>query len=832
MEFIFVKIFNIFIKNQKYFLDKIYIMSSIRDEAPKGRRDSDIEFYLKSGLTDEQVRDILKATKKDPKEVDTIMTNYMEAKHKMIKLVKKFVRKIEKHYGTMEIPNLIQKGIHFAKKYKFTDSEVESFIRFVLNKDISKFYYYDQEMEKTAMSKFLGIAPTDVATKPFEVKPMDTAALNEILRLYESTKQLYATVKDQRLLYNGSVEITTGFDVNKHNSAIYIHPVVVGLFLPRIGILEQRTLFSNFGRLVSMHTMPYQAKINPYHTEITYPQEIKNDYELAIEIARDPNSLTYFSEETPIVNMLKRFKVQIELWRNVLNMQQGKFNSTKDTLDADDGISGFIRALNSFDWTYFDGGNNNNMMDEATVLRKFLSVFAIRPTFVQLSSVPIDPNTGTASMKVEQFLGLGRNITSVTDISYVNIQVVNLKIPNPNTDKIAKNCDKATLQEIIETDTPELYIEHRTFVPKSRKVLLTRHLMFVHINRRSRSRMGEPELNIDYLTRIPSYYLSETKINSNMLLTDAEVTQAKKVTPKNAYVYYEYDSTLYEKEVKSTVAARGGALPLIDWRTTAGGGAGELDLTENAVGSYEGMYGIGVSLIDLKEKKLYLKSVIGIEKVSENIKSPQCISIVSMYDVTQENITTHYPEKLPFSQYVAYIPQLGEKEGVQLFKKIDDLKIRGEGNVYVDTHNLNESVYDYIKSYGTIFVYADKEGFNMDVTPSQKGGADLVGGLNVELKINKIPTAGDAIDKKIVNTAVSAFLTEFKNNLTGVVGAAAAANDPDATARGVYWGVTDPNVASVSIGNAKAIGNKLVKTIQDELQRINVIIDPHIPLIQ
>jgi len=645
-------------------------------------KDLDIEFYLKSGLSDDQIKNIMKTIKKDKQEYDFFMNRYQTIKNKLIKLVEKFIYKIEKRFGSLEIPDLISRGIYYAKRSNLNDGEIEAFTRFILNDSVNK-YHYKTELEKNAIAKFIGISPDDMTIKPFNIKPLDITILNKILMLYDITQQLYMAIIDKRLFYINTQNIRSIFNKNNDNIAVYIHPLVIALFLPRIGILEQRMLFSNFGRLVSMHTIPYQTKINIIKPN--YKNEIKNDLDLALDMAKDPSSLMYFFDEIPIVTMLKRFQVQIELWKNIYNIHISKFYSTKEIPDSDDGISGFIRALNNFKLTYLGEDDDANISDEISILRKLLTVFAIRPTFVMLSSLPINTEIGKP-MDKEYYLKLNSNISGLTTISYINIQIVNLKIPD-TSDENGVNCSADTLQDIITGGIPELYVEHKTFVPKSRKIIMTRHLMFVYINRRCKSDIHDPKINIIYMSTIPLYYSSEVFVNNNKL-----IGRCRRDNETLMYVMYEEN----KKEINNSFK--------------------ESDNWDTKIYMGSEFVGIGISMIKIKANvnPLYLKSVVAIDRIDGATRPPPCISIVSNVDISKNLVIDEkdigYPEKLPFSSYVAYIPQIGDTQKGALYTNLSSIKTRGYNSVkYVNDDN-DETIYTYIKSYGTIFIYADQFG--------------------------------------------------------------------------------------------------------------------------
>jgi len=295
-----------------------------------------------------------------------------------------------------------------------------------------------------------------------DIKATDQSALQEITRLYEATRIVHASLKNQVLQYKSCPpEVTTGgFDRTKHNINLFVHPIVAFLFLAKIKAIEDRMLLANFGRLVS-HRSPYNANMNMADNYLQ--GELEAESVLAYELAKDPHSLAYFNEETPLANLLKRFKIQIELWRNVMNLRQGRFYSTGD-FGVDDSVTGFLRTLNSFDWTFFDSPESYQVQDEGTILRKILSVFSIRPTFTQISSLQLSQT------------GLMTNVNTLAQTSFVNTPIINIRLPPGGTG--------APIQLENAFRQNDWYIENKMLVPKNKSIIFSRELAFFYVNRR------------------------------------------------------------------------------------------------------------------------------------------------------------------------------------------------------------------------------------------------------------------------------------------------------------------------------------------------------------
>jgi hypothetical protein len=276
------------------------------------------------------------------------------------------------------------------------------------------------------------------------------------------------------------------------------------LFIPKIDYIEKRMLLTNIARMILSRAQPYLKEANFHLQENIIPGELDAEFELAYDIANDPNALEYFENDTPMDNMIKRFKCQVELYKTVINLRQGRYYSTG--YDQDDGITGLIRILNSFNWTYFDSPELFHVQDEGTILRKLLSVFSCRPTFTQLSSY-------------SERYGIG--YTSVSNLAktvFVNIPIVNIKLPMESADGQvhAISLTKALTQN-------DYFLEHRAVVPKNKSVIYSNQVAFFYANRKyPTSTFNSLSVSMRCIA-LPISVINQTTINKTRVLFDSKM---------------------------------------------------------------------------------------------------------------------------------------------------------------------------------------------------------------------------------------------------------------------------------------------------------------------
>jgi hypothetical protein len=427
----------------------------------------DMEFFLRHDIPVEQVRSILRHRKMSEDKVEATVAKLVEAKDRIRKYAQRFIEKIDQHYGLHDIPTIVKKAAKFAEKHQLSNAEREVIISTAMKGDVYNTFNPLNDLRYSEMSKFMGIESP--AGQVLNIQPKDYNSLNELVKLFETTRILHIDVKNQLTLYRDcAVEAINGkFDNSKHNLSTHVHPVVVALFLPKIDALEKRMLCSNLGRIVLQRSLPYLPKhIQLYDNVLA--GELEAEWELTCDIVQDPNSLAYFSDDTPITNMIKRFRIQIELWKNVLNLRQGRYYSLG--YDENDGINGFLRVLSQYDWTYFDSPDMFHIQDEGSVLRKLLAVFSVRPTFAQVSSL-----TQRSFMGFANFTGLART-------TFLRIPIINVRLPNIVPNNLGMPMPQIHLERAI--NQSDYFIENKLFVPKSKNVIYSRNVVFFYINRR------------------------------------------------------------------------------------------------------------------------------------------------------------------------------------------------------------------------------------------------------------------------------------------------------------------------------------------------------------
>jgi len=245
--------------------------------------------------------------------------------------------------------------------------------------------------------------------------------------------------------------------------------------------------------------------------QYTTPDEIKDETLFAYQMATDPNAIPYLSKDTPLVNLLKRYRVQIELWKNINNLRQGNVYASGD-YDSANAITGFTSAIAKVDYAYVDNPALQFVQDEGTLIRKLLHIFALRPTYT-LSS-PLRSEKGMVNVATTSLLNtLSPSILINTPTIDISLPVVNVQSANPNSG----------LPEFLQQQFWTL--EHKSIILKNRQVIGSRDFVVFCINRKNhevdfaRIMDKQGELPISYSTVLPISISTMTPVNKYAILT-------------------------------------------------------------------------------------------------------------------------------------------------------------------------------------------------------------------------------------------------------------------------------------------------------------------------
>lgn len=401
---------------------------------------------LKKDVDDAQALRLFREKFGDAKLVEKVFDAYKDRKNLITKKANKFKSLIMSRYSHLPQPALLEKARKYRKRYNFTDEEFDAFRRLVeSDKTFAPTSMYNQP--NTPMSKMLGYS-VDASYGKMTVPANELDVLQDILRIQMESAVLHEQVRVQSLLYTDTAPqaITGTYNREKHNSFSYIHPVVAALFFPRIRYLDEHMLIASIANIV-------------YSRYNGIPIRIQPEYELYWDLITDPNEVACVSQrESSLVDMRNRVKLQVELWKLVRELREGRYYS--------DEFRSFNLALDTCKSGLFDAPDMSNIRDEGTVIRRLFGAFSLRPTIVSIASLSSGIMTG-------QY-----NLGPMALSQVTTIPIVNLRLPFSFQNRNVS----VYLNEALEQ--PDWFVESRMIVPKVKSIIYSRDIIVFYASRR------------------------------------------------------------------------------------------------------------------------------------------------------------------------------------------------------------------------------------------------------------------------------------------------------------------------------------------------------------
>lgn len=242
--------------------------------------------------------------------------------------------------------------------------------------------------------------------------------------------------------------VTGGFDADKFERFIHIHPVIAALFIPKIKILEEMMLYASISNIVLS-----RARNEPIAT--------RPEYELFYNMVHDPN-MSVCDHKDPLNDLRLRAQIQSHLWKTVLALRTGRY--------YDPVGNKLLESLNACKYYRYDAPDLMYSGDVSDILRRILMTFSLRT--VKVRTLPVMPahslNLSTPFMNAELFNG------EVDTMPMINIRLgmYNESMPAPRVEHVLR--------------TKELFFEpvSRQIVPKMTEILTANEVLFVNVHRK------------------------------------------------------------------------------------------------------------------------------------------------------------------------------------------------------------------------------------------------------------------------------------------------------------------------------------------------------------
>ena len=415
-------------------------------------RGVDVGKLIKENASDAQVLAALR--NKYPNDVDLVSKLFSEYEEKMSRIrrkAQKFATLILTKYSHLGPKRILEKAKKYKKKYDFSEDEFNAFLNITLSD--KTFSTANVQIPNTPLSRTLGHT-VDLPTKMM-VKSNELDVLQEILRLHQESQALHAQVVIQALTYDKSEECKVLFsadprdmhDPKRDNMYVNVHPVLFALFAPKIKDLEDRLVLGSIASIVSARYHGTQFKT-------------QSDWLLYHDLIQDPNEIVCSTAgSSPLIDLRNRVKVQIELWKCVRDLRQGKFYSPDS--------ANFLTALKLCKNNMYDSPDFTYIEDEGSVLRRLLGAFSYRPTIVAIKTL------ATASP-----FSVAAPVSELAMTQVTTVPIINIRLPTQTSSSPAVKLSTSL-------SAPDFYVENKVIVPKTKEVVYSRDVLFFYVNRRA-----------------------------------------------------------------------------------------------------------------------------------------------------------------------------------------------------------------------------------------------------------------------------------------------------------------------------------------------------------
>lgn len=425
----------------------------------------------------------LKHQYNDVEFVERMQKLYLERHLIISKKAKKFAQLIREKYSNQQYPFhiLLEKARLFKVKHGLTEDEFAEFQR-IYEQELVGFKSQDVVIPSTNMMNLLGSINVDFQGFTMKLNDNDYKVLQEILKLYASSRPLHAQVLLQSIQYRDcDFEALTGSFKKEHGNrpGDSIHPVIAAMFLPKIPILENHFLHSNISGIV-------KARYNG-ESLTTRP-----DYELFYALTQDPNDVVCDSR-SPIADLLNRAQLQNQLWNCVLNLRNGQYYNPI-----------FREFINSVDVCKLNKQDNPDLVYgryDGTILKRLLSAFSFRPTIV--STTPV--------YQIVNINPYQQNIRPVVTA----VPMINLRLPPSISDNTP-----ISLQDALEQH--QYFLENGTMVPRHTSIIYSRGVLFFFVDRRANViRFNDTQpFNV---SRLPTAISGFERLNDRQVLYEPDI---------------------------------------------------------------------------------------------------------------------------------------------------------------------------------------------------------------------------------------------------------------------------------------------------------------------
>lgn len=397
--------------------------------------------------------------------VQDILNTVAEKQSKLYSKAKKFASLIREKYSNTSTPfhMLLEKAHKYKVKYNLSEVEFSEFQR-IFEQELVGLKSHEVMKPQTNMMKVLGNISIEMSGFKNKLNDNDYKYLQEILKLYASSRPLQAQVLLQSMQYKDcDLQALTGtYNRDLHRIGEHVHPIIAALFLPKFNVVENFFLYSNIAGIV-------KSRFN------SEPLQSRPDFEVFYALTTDPNDVVC-DNSSSVLDLLNRAQLQNQMWTSVLHLRNGQYynNSFKEFISSVDMCR--LNKQDTPDLLYgrFDG----------VIIKRLLSAFSFRPTIVAttpliMNSVSLNPYT--------------YNSTPVV----TSVPMINMRLPPPSL-------TNTTIELKDALEQTQYFLENGAIVPRNTSLIWSRGILVFYVDRRANFLHYNNQMNILSMNVLPA----------------------------------------------------------------------------------------------------------------------------------------------------------------------------------------------------------------------------------------------------------------------------------------------------------------------------------------
>jgi hypothetical protein len=442
----------------------------------------------------------IKKNKNNPEALQELYKQREQRKKKLRKEARKVAKQVAKKYlyGRMALSEVLVRMNKYKEENKWSDSDYDYFLQALeerLPGGHQENIMYNRKMSVNKSKIRDALGAREIADTGLHITDAEQSTLNDILSMYENSRQLFNSSFIIGLQHGDmDVQTLTGELTKTNNVENFIIPLAMALFGPKFDIIDNHMIYSDMGRIVKARHESRQL-------------ETDADFNLYYSMISDANDVVC-DVDSPIADIKNRYKVQMDTWKIAQAVRTGKYYDIPAMQD-------FMHNINKCRLNLFENSFNSYGNDDIALLKKWFNIFSMRPTVISTNDMYV---SSAASMPMSSFLsqdGLqlsanaGSPFTPNPVRTLTKIAMLSCSLPFKKPDTEDNDEPIASLSDAL-SQTIWLSLKHNQ-TPKTQQVVFSNEILVITVDRTVKHRQFNTYINPVPFSKLPLSISSFTR---------------------------------------------------------------------------------------------------------------------------------------------------------------------------------------------------------------------------------------------------------------------------------------------------------------------------------